>query len=183
MSLLLLHPYLPGHRPESQAPTWAALARAEAAGFVVEHIALGDGDWAYCLALLARWDPPHDWIVVEHDIEPSAELLASLAACPQPLCCGIYAIHEGDDAFVEQTRADEVPWSVTAYLGCTKIAARARRALESLPVGPWWHYDSIICTALANAVAPDASHRWHLHHEPLTHHHRHPAVDRIRADV
>ena len=166
---MILHPYRPGHRTADQAACIARLDEAERLGFAVEHIRLTGRPFGYATALVARWERWDDWTLIEHDIEPSIDLLYSLGQCPEPLCTRPYAVRPSDGPFIEWAERHKPSTSVAGFFGATRISAAARRALplDRLPVAEWWHLDSVVTVALANAVGKP----WHLHYEPLAHHH------------
>jgi len=96
---------------EVHPATSRALRRASAEF----HDVSGD-DYAYWRLLRDLWAAGEAFIVVEHDIEPSAVQLRELAACPRPLCTFEY-LYRGSAA--------------VSALGCTKFGQQLlRRQLQ-----------------------------------------------------
>lgn len=157
MGARIIHPHVPTHRPAEQAPCWEALAAAEEAGWPVEHVELSPADpLAYGAALAARWDGPGDWLIVEHDVAPSVELVAEMMACERLTCFAGYG------PAVE---------SVAATLGCTRITERARRRTGAWPVPPGitWHVlDAWLTSGITSALG--LRELWHPH-GPVAHYH------------
>jgi len=73
-----------------QAPTTAALEALAAAGWSVDRVVCATPE-AYDGAL-RRWWQEGPFILIEHDVEPSAGALEALAACPEPLCAVAYPL-------------------------------------------------------------------------------------------
>ena len=62
--MLILHPYLPGHREDDQAPTWHLLETLPK-HLWVHHVDLSwDRLYGYSDALRALWDRDHDWLII-----------------------------------------------------------------------------------------------------------------------
>ncbi|MHB1472501.1 MAG: hypothetical protein ACYCV4_02560 [Dermatophilaceae bacterium] len=162
----ILHPYLPGHRPDDQRHCLDALVAASRDGWKVDSFPV-DGTYGYARGLRERWGSLEDWIIVEHDVEVSIPLLEALTECPHDLCTAPYQGPDDALGFLSEIIRDGGQWAPRAILGATKIAARARRE-SACPFAPWQILDGMVTTALAE----DSSTWWHVHHEhrPIHHH-------------
>ena len=157
--MYIIYPFCPGVREEDQEKSRAAVRALEAAGWEVDYIELPPGaPLAYWQALRDHWDNPHDWLVVEHDVAPSVDLVTEMAACPRLLCTRGYGLPVPGD-----------PWAV--MLGCTKFSARARqRTGWPLPEPVAWHLlDSYLTGAVVARLG--LAEGWHQHTAPLVHYH------------
>ena len=162
--MYIIYPFCPGVREEDQEKSRAAVRALEAAGWEVDYIELPPGaPLAYWQALRDHWDDPVDWLVVEHDVAPSVDLVAEMAACPRLLCTRGYGLPVPGE-----------PWAV--MLGCTKFSARARqRAGWPLPEPVAWHLlDSYLTGAVVARLG--LAEGWHQHTAPLTHYHERKEV-------
>ena len=161
--MLILHPYLPGHREDDQAPTWHLLETLPK-HLWVHHVDLSwDRLYGYSDALRALWDRDHDWLIVEHDIEATLADVEAMERCPELLCAAPYA-HSGHA--VQDLTGMRV---MVASLGFTRITARARRLYGDWPVpaGVTYHLlDSYLTAALTTRTGVT----WHPH-RPVAHHH------------
>ena len=166
--MLILHPYLPGHREDEQAPTWRLLEQA-ARTWPVHDIDLSwDHLYGYGASLRALWGTPGvDWLIVEHDVEATLADVEAMAKCPELLCTAPYG-HSGHVA------QDLAGYQVMATsLGFTRITARAREMCGDWPVPAGVTYrllDSYLSAALASAVLSRTGRAWHPH-PPVVHHH------------
>jgi hypothetical protein len=153
---------VPSLRVDDQAYCWQALGKVAERwpSWNIEHVAIDPADpLQYSREVRRRWRRD-DLIVVEHDCEPSLELLESYATCPEPLCSRLY---EGRKAVAN-----------VAHLGCTKISLAAQEALPcpALASTEYTKLDVTITSFLSWWLGERPVHN---HEEPLTHHHLYPA--------
>lgn len=93
--MVLLHPYVPGHRPADQCPTWEALADLlDMEGGQQWHVPCRNPQ-DYAMALRVAGGSGADVLVVEHDIVPTRELVTELVACEHPFCATDYVVEAG----------------------------------------------------------------------------------------
>lgn len=167
MPFLVLHPYVAAERPADQRATWDLLARLREAGWAVADLDCAPSPFAYPLHLASRWDDPSDWMIIEHDVAPTAGQFAAMVRCPELACTAPYT-HSGHPA--EDLSGRQV---MATSLGCTKVTAAARRLTGPWPVPRWvtWHMlDSALTGAIAGALVSRTGKAWHPH-PPVSHHH------------
>lgn len=70
----------------------------------------------YWIELEKYWGDPEDLIIIEHDIEITADTIQSFEACDSDWC-----------VFPYQHDEEEHPRRLTMSLGCTKLSERARQ--------------------------------------------------------
>lgn len=146
--MIILHPHVPTERPEQQAGCWAALELLRDRWDVHDIEIDPQEDAGYARALRERWRDGQDWLIVEHDVVVSAELVMQLESCHELLCSALYP------GFPVPTIP---PLWVT--LGCTKITARARGACDPPGETHWRTLDGEMTAWLAHANRCS----WHLH--------------------
>ena len=165
--MLIVHPYLPGHREDEQAPTWH-LVEELARRWPLHDIDLSwDPLYGYGASLRALWDGDRDWLVIEHDVEAKIADVEAMDSCPELACTAPYA-HSGHA--VADLRGMQV---MATSLGFTRITARARRLCGDWPVPAgvtWRMLDSYLTAALASALVTRTGRAWHPH-RPVVHHH------------
>jgi hypothetical protein len=82
----LVIPYVPG------------ILADETRTFGEEHQAafedVGDDDEAYFRLISRLWSDRRSFLIVEHDIVPSAEQYHEMLICPEPWCAGVHKLHD-----------------------------------------------------------------------------------------
>lgn len=161
--MLIIHPYLPGCREDEQAPTWRLLEQV-AKRYAIHEVDLSwDPLYGYSATLRTLWEGGQDWLVIEHDVEPTLEDIDKMDRCPELLCSAPYA-HSGHPA----TDLSGMKVAATS-LGFTRITARARRLCGDWPVPPGVTYH-MLDSYLTSALVTRTGIWWHPH-RPVTHHH------------
>ena len=140
----------------------AALAKYAPQAEIVD---VSEDNFAYWREISARWKGERDLIIIEQDIEISADTVRELEECDQDWCCFAYPI------FRTKVR-------LRLGLGCTKISAAAQRKVTARAVadgfttcatckgqGCWWHLDGRVARMLKRGgFFP------HVHGEVIHHH-------------
>lgn len=112
---------------------------------------------AYYAALTAWWAQGATFMVIEHDVVCSPEIIAAFDACPEPWC-----LHQYDPVCPCGNPACREAWRNA--LGCTRfradLIAAVPDALTSIPPDNWdWHN---VCDGLGNNLrAAGYTHHWH----------------------
>ncbi len=161
--MLIVHPYVPGHREDDQAATWRLIAEV-ARRWPVHDVDLSwDPLHGYGSTLRALWDGDRDWLIIEHDVEATVGDVEAMDGCPEMMCTAPYP-HSGRPA--EDLTGRQV---VACSLGFTRITARARRLCGGWPVpdGVTYH---LLDTYLSSALVTRTGTTWHPH-RPVAHHH------------
>ncbi len=137
-------------RINDQLETWQALESVREGFAVVDAFLVGEQD--YDKALKDVWGKG-DLVVVEQDIVPTLEMIASLFGCGEDWCIYEYEIRYMD--------GKSPPFTVQTGLGLTKLSLKAQRvsALEKwFGRGPWFNLDGRVTGALVQA-----GYRPHVH--------------------
>lgn len=155
--MILLHPYVPGHRPADQCPTWEALSQLDMLGIdEVRHVpCTGPSNYAWALRDLV--DAGEDVIVVEQDIVPTQEQWTDLRWCRKSFCAADYLVEAG------------VLWSRIPGgfgLGLAKISADAYVQIVETPQVPLVHWRDL-AGVMRERLGPP-----HLHAGPVQHNHQ-----------
>lgn len=86
------------------------------------------------------WHRGESFIIVEHDIVVTPEVISKLVRCPRPWCANPYL---------------QLPGEPVTGLGCTKFSARLLRAVDPFDPGPthviWQNVDYELCSRLRAA--------------------------------
>lgn len=118
---------------------------------------------AYYATLLDWWSRGETFMIVEHDICVTPEIIREMDECPEPICRCSYS-----DLCCAGCRE---AWR--HHIGCTRFRAEVVRAVpdavSAMPPDTWdW---TVACNGIGEAVAPRFGNHWHgsvLHsHEPL----------------
>lgn len=117
----------------------------------------------YWREISCRWDGTTSLVIIEQDIEITADVLPSFAACPQPWCTYGYQIFR------------DPPELLTWGLGCARFTGEAQRAADLSRISEsqrrWPYLDCAISVMLHDAgIVP------HVHGE-VTHHHEYEPVE------
>lgn len=155
---MILAPYTRLH------PVTARLLNRYAPGHERVRIDPADSE-AYWRLLADQWHEPGDLLIVEQDVGIHADVVESLAACPEPWCGFPYPIGA----------------QLLVCLGCTRFTAELKAAepdlLEAvgqdgtggLPARAWQRLDVRILDHLR-----ERGYRQHEHHPAVKHYHRYP---------
>lgn len=111
-----------------------------------------DGDDGYRRLLREVWEEGDPFILVEHDVVPTAAQVASLEACPEPWCG--YGYSPGD-------------W--TPMFGFVRFGRALLSAIPEAFTDPSWPWDQL--DAKFAVLARSRGFRWHWHY-PHVHHAR-----------
>jgi hypothetical protein len=94
-------------------------------------------DYAYWRLLRQEWNGEQDFVVIEHDIEITAEVLPSFSACDQPWCAYEY----------EQRYKSSVA-VLKENLGCTRFSAELQRTVPFPRAAQWKFLDLAISSEI-----------------------------------
>lgn len=92
MPTVLLHPYVPGHRPADQAPCWEALHQVALDTAVRVHHFICSTPYSYAIQLDALFGFGADVVICEHDIVPRTCQVMELELCPEDFCAYDYRV-------------------------------------------------------------------------------------------
>jgi hypothetical protein len=117
------------------------------------------------------WRTSHTLVNVEHDHDPSDELIQELLDCPEPMCVWAYMLHhlpgpphyaqrDGGPGYGEWIRPG-VEWCGFSGIGFCKITPGAR--VRPLGESPWQEVDCAVSRATDCKV--------HVHWPAVAHHH------------
>lgn len=87
----ILHPYNPNVRPQDQTETWEILDHI--AGYCIEHVNTVEPT-AYEEAIRYNWNLGKPFIIVEHDIVPTQQIIDEIASCEEEICVANYYLYE-----------------------------------------------------------------------------------------
>jgi hypothetical protein len=158
---VLVCPYVPGRLDPD---TWLAVIHSKLRYRLVEMPAWDE--YAYGRLVRRLWAGGMTFIIVEHDVVPTADQLAEIAACGHDWCYYDY---------------DTDLYPRGPMFGLVRFSGRLTRehphaAEVALITGSrkdqeveWWRVDSMMARDLTIRLGPDS---WHVHTPPVAH--RHP---------
>jgi hypothetical protein len=139
ITILLGHNHLPAIKPE----TYVSLREHVPASVSIDLIDVSRSPTAYWHAIRDRWTGEDDLVIIEQDIEITAETIPSFQSCAAEWCVFGY---KGADWLEPEDRF------MVKSLGCTKFSARLQRTIPASTIAGvylvWHMIDMRMATVL-----------------------------------
>jgi hypothetical protein len=135
-----------------------------------EFVEVGHCELAYYCLIAKKWARAESFVLIEHDVLATPELLDEIWNCPEPWCAGFSWAYHGAVLPGEDRPHRPGRDRVTALM-LNKFDGSLLQRMGTIPRGPltWQQLDLYLLSWLAQSAQP------HLHGPVLHLHQKHPA--------